>query len=127
MAGPSLGSLNTQLYQPLLASCKDTRRHGSRLVTHAYPLDSNSPRSNSEKILISVLMAFDHLAIATACAKTTTAKSFGNDDPRQGTTNPSLWAKLEEQICIIAVSASALKNHAERLLEMTGVPKVTDF
>jgi hypothetical protein len=45
----------------------------------------------------------------------TTFTTFGKGDPMQGTILPSLWAKLEEQVGIIASSVPCLKNPIERL------------
>jgi len=80
-------------------------------------------RSTSEKILICVLMALGLLATAVACAKMTTFKAFGKGDPMQGTIMPSLWAKLEEEVGIIASSAAALKSPVEQLLKKMGILK----
>jgi hypothetical protein len=80
-------------------------------------------RSTSEKILISMLMALGLLATAIACAKMTTFIKFGQGDPMQGTIMPSLWAKLEEQVGIIASSLPCLKNPAEILLRKLGLLK----
>tara|TARA_R110002003_G_scaffold279_22_gene18201 strand:- start:42914 stop:43405 length:492 start_codon:yes stop_codon:yes gene_type:complete len=86
-------------------------------------LISTLNRSTSEKILICILMALGLLATAVACAKMTTFKAFGKGDPMQATIMPSLWAKLEEQVGIIATSAPCLKNPVERLLKSMGVLK----
>jgi hypothetical protein len=80
-------------------------------------------RSTSEKILIFTLMALGLLATGIACAKMTTFTTFGKGDPMQGTILPSLWAKLEEQVGIIASSLPCLKNPIERLLNSTGILK----
>ncbi|EAT81286.1 hypothetical protein HBH56_131940 [Parastagonospora nodorum] len=80
-------------------------------------------RSTSEKILIFALMALGLLATGIACAKMTTFTTFGKGDPMQGTILPSLWAKLEEQVGIIASSLPCLKNPIERLLKSTGILK----
>jgi hypothetical protein len=80
-------------------------------------------RSTSEKVLICILMAMGLLATAVACAKMTTFTTFGKGDPMQGTIMPSLLAKVEEQVGIIATSLSCLKNPVEKLLKSLGVLK----
>jgi hypothetical protein len=80
-------------------------------------------RSTSEKILICTLMALGLLVTAIACAKMTTFTSFGKGDPMQAMIKPSLWAKLEEEVGLIAVSAPALKSHVEHLLKRMGIYK----
>jgi hypothetical protein len=80
-------------------------------------------RSTSEKILICVLMAMGLLATAIACAKMTTFSTFGKGDLMQATIMPSMWAKLEEQVGIIATSLPCLKNPVEQLLKSMGVLK----
>jgi hypothetical protein len=80
-------------------------------------------RSTSEKILICVLMALGLLATAVACAKMTTFTTFGQGDPMQGTIMPSMWAKVEEQVGIIASSAPCLKSPMETMLKKLGILK----
>jgi len=80
-------------------------------------------RSTSEKILIGVLMALGLLATAINCAKMTTFNSFGKGDVMQATIVPSLWAKLEEQVGIIATSLPWLKSPVERWLKKMGLLK----
>lgn len=80
-------------------------------------------RSRSEKILIGVLMSLGLLATAIACAKMSTFTNFGKGDLMQATIMPSLWAKLEEQVGIIASSLPCLKGPAERLLRKSGLIK----
>lgn len=80
-------------------------------------------RSKSERILICVLMALGLLATAIACAKMTTFTTFGRGDPMQGTILPSMWAKVEEQVGIIASSAPCLKSPVETLLKKLGILK----
>ncbi|KAH7086560.1 hypothetical protein FB567DRAFT_73968 [Paraphoma chrysanthemicola] len=80
-------------------------------------------RSTSEKILICALMGLGLFATAVACAKMTTFNAFGKGDPMQGTIMPSLWAKLEEQVGIIATSAPCLKSPIEKLLKSMGILK----
>lgn len=80
-------------------------------------------RSTSEKVLICVLMALGLLATAVQCAKMTTFNNFGKGDPMQSTIKPSMWAKLEEQVGIIASSAPALKSPVEQLLKKMGILK----
>ncbi|KAL6708863.1 hypothetical protein ACN47E_002270 [Coniothyrium glycines] len=78
-------------------------------------------RSRTEKILICILMSLGLLATSMACAKMTTFTSFGKGDLMQDTIKPSLWAKLEEQVGIIASSLPCLKSPVESLLKRCGV------
>jgi hypothetical protein len=80
-------------------------------------------RSQSEKILICILMALGLLATAINCAKMTTFTSFGQGDVMQATIIPSMWAKLEEQVGIIATSLPWLKSPAENWLKRMGLLK----
>ncbi|CAN9375299.1 unnamed protein product [Alternaria alternata] len=80
-------------------------------------------RSQSEKMLIGVLMALGLLATAINCAKMTTFTSFGQGDVMQATIVPSMWAKLEEEIGIIATSLPWLKSPAENWLKKMGILK----
>ena len=83
----------------------------------------NLNRSTSEKILIGALMSLGLLATAISCAKMTTFTTFGKGDIMQATILPSLWAKLEEQVGIIASSLPCLKNPVEQLLKRLGILK----
>ena len=80
-------------------------------------------RSTSEKILICCLMSLGLFATAVACAKMTTFTTFGQGDPMQATIMPSMWAKLEEEVGIIATSLPCLKNPVENLLKRWGLLK----
>ena len=80
-------------------------------------------RSLSEKILISVLMALGLLATAINCAKMTTFTSYGEGDPMQATILPSMYAKLEEVVGIIASCLPCLKQPAENILRRFGILK----
>jgi hypothetical protein len=80
-------------------------------------------RSQSEKILIGFLMTLGLLATAINCAKMTTFTTFGQGDVMQATIMPSLWAKLEEEIGIIASSLPWLKSPAENWLKKMGILK----
>ena len=80
-------------------------------------------RSTSEKVLIAILMALGLCATAISCAKMTTFPNFGKGDIMQATIMPSLWAKLEEQVGLIATSLPCLKRPVELLLKRTGVLK----
>ncbi|KAF1835310.1 hypothetical protein BDW02DRAFT_466481, partial [Decorospora gaudefroyi] len=80
-------------------------------------------RSQSEKILIGCLMALGLLATAMNCAKMTTFTTFGQGDVMQATIMPSLWAKLEEQVGIIATSLPWLKSPVENWLKKMGILK----
>ncbi|KAF2277766.1 uncharacterized protein EI97DRAFT_449213 [Westerdykella ornata] len=79
----------------------------------------NRPRN--EKVLISLLMALGLLATAVAAAKMTTFKNFGTGDPMQATIPPSMYAKLEEVVGIIASSLPCLKAPVQNLLKKLGV------
>jgi hypothetical protein len=68
-------------------------------------------------------MALGLLATAVACAKMTTFTTFGQGDPMQGTIMPSMWAKVEEQVGIIASSAPCLKSPMETMLKKLGILK----
>ncbi|KAH9863839.1 hypothetical protein J1614_009771 [Plenodomus biglobosus] len=80
-------------------------------------------RSTSEKVLIGILMALGLSATAIACAKITTFTNFGEGDMMQGTIVPSVYAKVEEQVGIIASSLPCLKSPAEHLLKKLGLLK----
>ncbi|KAI8933567.1 hypothetical protein NX059_009300 [Plenodomus lindquistii] len=80
-------------------------------------------RSTSEKILIGVLMALGLSATAIACAKLTTFAHLGEGDIMQGTVVPSVYAKVEEQVGIIASSLPCLKSPAENMLKRLGLLK----
>lgn len=80
-------------------------------------------RSRSEKILISFLMALGLCATAVTCAKLTTFTSFGTGDPMQATIAPSMYAKVEEIVGIIASSLPCLKSPVENLLRKWGIFK----
>lgn len=79
-------------------------------------------RSTSEKTLICV-MSLGLVATAIACAKLSTFSNFGKGDIMQATMNPSMWAKLEEQVGIIASSAPCLKGPVELCLRKLGILK----
>lgn len=79
----------------------------------------NRPRN--EKILISFLMALGLLATGVACAKMTTFNSFGSGDPMQATIAPSMYAKLEEIVGIIASCLPCLKAPVQNVLKKMGV------
>ncbi|KAH9880670.1 hypothetical protein IAQ61_000964 [Plenodomus lingam] len=80
-------------------------------------------RSTAEKILIGVLMALGLSATAIACAKVSTFTDFGKGDIMQGTIVPSVYAKVEEQVGIIASSLPCLKGPAQSLLKKLGLLK----
>ncbi|KAF2751121.1 hypothetical protein M011DRAFT_394992 [Sporormia fimetaria CBS 119925] len=80
-------------------------------------------RSRSEKFLISLLMALGLMATAVACAKMTTFTTFGSGDPLQATIAPSMYAKLEEIVGIIATSLPPLKAPIESILKKAGILK----
>jgi hypothetical protein len=68
-------------------------------------------------------MALGLLATAINCAKMTTFTSFGRGDVMQATIIPSMWAKLEEQVGIIATSLPWLKSPTENWLKKMGLLK----
>jgi hypothetical protein len=74
-----------------------------------------------EKILISCLMAMGLLATAIAAIKMTTFKDAFLGDPLSSTVIGSLWAKLEEQVGIIAACIPCLKAPAEKFLHRVGI------
>jgi hypothetical protein len=78
-------------------------------------------RPPREKILIACLMATGLLATAFACYKTTTFHTHGVGDPLRTTLNATLFAKLEEEVGIIAACMPCLKSPAEELLRKIGV------
>ncbi|KAJ4292528.1 hypothetical protein N0V90_009191 [Kalmusia sp. IMI 367209] len=80
-------------------------------------------RSTSEKLLIGFLMSLGLAATAVLCAKLTTFATFGGGDALQATMLPSVYAKLEEVVMIIACSLPCLKSPAERLLRQLGILK----
>lgn len=80
-------------------------------------------RSRSEKILIGCLMALGLAATAVAGAKMTTYNSFGTGDPMQATIAPSMYAKLEEIVGIIASCLPPLKSFFETFLKNMGLLK----
>ncbi|ORX93667.1 hypothetical protein BCR34DRAFT_580370 [Clohesyomyces aquaticus] len=78
-------------------------------------------RPPSEKLLICILMATGLLATGIAGAKMTTFSKLHTGDPMQSSIRPSMWAKLEEEVGIIAACMPCLKSPAERLLRKLGV------
>lgn len=68
-------------------------------------------------------MSLGLLATAITCAKMTTFNDFGKGDPMQDTMKPSVFAKLEEVVGIIACSLPCLKSPAEQLLKKFGILK----
>jgi hypothetical protein len=80
-------------------------------------------RSTTEKTLICVLMSLGLLATAAACVKMTTFNDFGKGDVMQATIKPSMLARLEEIMGIIACSLACLKNPFERALKKLGIVK----
>lgn len=80
-------------------------------------------RSTTEKILICVLMSLGLLATAVACVKMTTFNDFGKGDVMQATIKPSMLARLEEIVGIIACSVACLKSPIERALKKLGIVK----
>jgi hypothetical protein len=80
-------------------------------------------RSTSEKILIGCLMGLGLVATAVACGKMTTFADFGKGDPMQATIAPSMYAKLEEVVGIIASCLPPLKAPIEQLLKKMGIFK----
>jgi hypothetical protein len=74
-----------------------------------------------ERILISCLMAMGLLATTIAAIKMTTFKGAFLGDPLSSTVIGSLWAKLEEQVGIIAACMPCLKGPAEKFLRRVGI------
>jgi hypothetical protein len=84
-------------------------------------------RSRLEKILIGVLMSLGLLATAINIAKMPQRMKLGKGDPLQATMLPSLYAKLEELVGIIACSLPCLKSPTEQLLRRLGLIKEHDM
>jgi hypothetical protein len=80
-------------------------------------------RPTSEKILVGVLMSLGLLATAFTVAKIPNRAQLSKGDPLQSTILPSIYAKLEETVGIIAASAPCLKSSAEQLLKRLGILK----
>ncbi|KAJ4322419.1 hypothetical protein N0V94_002406 [Neodidymelliopsis sp. IMI 364377] len=80
-------------------------------------------RSKTEKVLICVLMSLGLLATAVACVKMTTFNDFGKGDVMQATIKPSMLARLEEIVGVIACSLACLKGPVERILRKLGLAK----
>ncbi|KAK2789663.1 hypothetical protein FQN52_006002 [Onygenales sp. PD_12] len=74
-----------------------------------------------ERILVSCLMGMGLVATGTVCVKMTTFVTVGQGDPLSSTVWPSLLAKLEELLGIIAACTPCLKSPAERFLQRIGV------
>ncbi|PGH15611.1 hypothetical protein AJ80_05475 [Polytolypa hystricis UAMH7299] len=77
-------------------------------------------RPIGERILIGCLMATGLLATAMAAWKMTTFTTNGTGDPMSATVWPSMLAKLEEVVGIIAACMPCLKGPAERALHHLG-------
>jgi hypothetical protein len=80
-------------------------------------------RSKVEKILISVLMSLGLIATAFTIAKIPIRAKLSKGDPLQATILPSIYAKLEEILGIIACSAPCLKSPVEQMLKKAGILK----
>ncbi|KAH6665994.1 hypothetical protein B0J14DRAFT_605078 [Halenospora varia] len=76
-----------------------------------------------EKIAVGILMGLGLVATSTVCVKMTTFKAVNSGDPLSATVIPSLYAKLEEVIGIIAACMPALKQTGEALLKKWGIMK----
>jgi hypothetical protein len=74
-----------------------------------------------EKILICVLMGMGLVATSIAGYKMTTFTSVNLGDPLSATVKPSLWAKLEELVGIIAACVPCLKSPIENALRRFGI------
>jgi hypothetical protein len=68
-------------------------------------------------------MALGLLATTVACVKMTTFNDYGKGDPMQATIKPSMYAKLEELVGIIASCLPCLKAPAEHCLRKLGLLK----
>lgn len=84
-------------------------------------------RSTTEKSLICILMSMGLLATAVACVKMTTFNDFGKGDVMQATIKPSMLARLEEIVGIIACSLACLKSPIEKALKRAGFMKQHDL
>ncbi|KAF2622992.1 hypothetical protein BU25DRAFT_442841 [Macroventuria anomochaeta] len=84
-------------------------------------------RSTTEKVLICVLMSLGLLATAVACVKMTTFNDFGKGDVMQATIKPSMLARLEEIVGIIACSLACLKSTVDKVLKKLGILKEHDL
>jgi len=80
-------------------------------------------RPTSERILVGVLMSLGLLATAFTIAKIPIRARLSKGDPLQATILPSIYAKLEETVGIIASSAPCLKSPTEQLLKRLGILK----
>ncbi|KAF2677065.1 hypothetical protein K458DRAFT_481576 [Lentithecium fluviatile CBS 122367] len=80
-------------------------------------------RSTSERFLIGVLMSLGLIATAFTVAKIPNRAQLSKGDPLQATILPSIYAKLEETVGIIACSAPCLKSPTEQLLKRFGILK----
>ena len=78
-------------------------------------------RPMREKILIGCLMALGLCATVIAGVKMTTFNDVGLGDPMFDTIKPSLYAKLEELVGIIAACTPCLKAPIEHLLKRFGI------
>ena len=84
-------------------------------------------RSTTEKALVGVLMSLGLLATAVACVKMTTFNDFGKGDVMQATIKPSMLARLEEIVGIIACSLACLKSPVETVLKKLGIVREHDL
>ncbi|KAJ4356879.1 hypothetical protein N0V95_002970 [Ascochyta clinopodiicola] len=84
-------------------------------------------RSTTEKILVGVLMSLGLLATAVACVKMTTFNDFGKGDVMQLTIKPSMLARVEEIVGIIACSLPCLKSTVETALKHLGIMRERDL
>jgi len=84
-------------------------------------------RSTTERVLVGVLMSLGLLATAVACIKMTTFHGLGDGDVMQATVRPSMLARLEEIVGIIACSLPCLKSPLENELKRLGVMKQRDL
>lgn len=78
-------------------------------------------RPMRERILICCLMGLGLCATVIAGVKMTTFDDVGLGDPLYDTIKPSLYAKLEEQVGIIAACTPCLKAPIENLLKRAGI------
>ncbi|KAK2758676.1 hypothetical protein FQN54_003366 [Arachnomyces sp. PD_36] len=74
-----------------------------------------------EKILIGILMATGLFATIAACAKGVAFKNFGHGDMLSNGVPTTFYAKIEEQLGIIAACIPCLKVPAERFLRQMGI------
>ncbi|KAF1955251.1 hypothetical protein CC80DRAFT_526283 [Byssothecium circinans] len=74
-------------------------------------------RPTRDKVLIGVLMSLGLVATIIAGVKMSTFGTYDNGDVLQATVKPSMYAKAEELVGIIACSAPCLRSPIDRVLK----------